>query len=158
MLYFCVSDFERMREDNSYEQIKEVFTDYLVKHKHRKTPERFAILERIGSYQSHFNAEKLFCDMQENYRVSLATIYNTLEILIAAKLVVKHQFGDQHAQFENTFGVNTHHHLICTRCGKVKEFSDKNLRVAIQTKSFMNFKMSHYSLNLYGLCSKCQNK
>ena len=158
MLYFCVSYFDIMKEVTSYEQIKDDFTEYLVKHKHRKTPERYAILERIGSYQEHFNAEKLFSDMQENYRVSLATVYNTLEILIDAELVVKHQFGDQHAQYEKTFGNNTHHHLICTSCGKVKEFSDKNLRVAIQTKSFSQFKMSHYSLNLYGLCSKCQNK
>jgi len=145
-----------MKEENSYQEIKDVFTEYLRIHQHRKTPERYAILERIFSYDGHFNADILYNIMQENYRVSLATIYNTLDLLLEAKLVIKHQLGGQFAQYEKTFGNNTHHHLVCTSCGKVKEFSDKQIRVAIQTRTFAHFEMSHYSLYLFGLCSKCK--
>jgi len=147
-----------MKEENSYESIKEVFTDYLKKHNHRKTPERYAILERINSYEGHFNADILFNLMQTEYRVSLATVYNTLEILQDCKLIIKHQLGGQFAQYEKTFGNNTHHHLICTHCGKVKEFTDKQLRIAIQNRKFAHFQTSHYSLYLYGLCRKCKDE
>lgn len=146
-----------MKEEASFDAIKEIFTEYLKKHKHRKTPERYAILERIFSYDGHFNAELLYTQMQENYRVSLATVYNTLELLQECRLIIKHQLGGQFAQYEKAFGSNTHHHLICTNCGKVKEFSDKQIRVAIQSRSFAHFQMSHYSLYLFGLCSKCKD-
>ena len=94
--------------------------------------------------------------MKSEYRVSLATIYNTLELLTECKLIIKHQIGGQFAQYEKTFGNNTHHHLICTNCGKVKEFTDKQLRLAIQNRKFAHFQMSHYSLYLYGLCQNCK--
>ena len=157
-MYFCWSHLQRMKEENSYAEIKEVFTEYLKKHQHRKTPERYAILERIYSYNGHFNADILYNIMQENYRVSLATIYNTLELLLESKLIIKHQLGGQFAQYEKAFGNNTHHHLVCTNCGKVKEFSDKQIRVAIQTRTFSHFEMSHYSLYLFGLCDKCKEE
>lgn len=147
-----------MKEENSFESIKAVFTDYLKKNHHRKTPERYAILERINSYEGHFNADILYNSMKENYRVSLATVYNTLELLLDCKLIIKHQLGGQFAQYEKAFGNNTHHHLICTNCGKVKEFSDKQIRVAIQSHTFAHFQMSHYSLYLFGLCSKCKEE
>lgn len=145
-----------MKEEVPYESIKELFTEYLKNHNHRKTPERYAILERIYLYEGHFNADILFNMMQAEYRVSLATIYNTLELLLDCKLIVKHQLGGQFAQYEKTFGNSTHHHLICTNCGKVKEFSDNQLRLSIQKRKFAHFQTSHYSLYMYGLCHKCK--
>ena len=145
-----------MKEDHSYESVRTVFTQYLAEHKHRKTPERYAILERIYSYVGHFNADLLYNNMKDEYRVSLATVYNTLELLLEAQLIIKHQLGGQFAQYEKNFGSNIHNHLICTNCGKVKEFSDKQIRTSIQTKRFSLFEISHYSLYLFGLCSKCK--
>ena len=150
-------DESKEKEENSFETVKQIFNDYLATHQHRKTPERYAILEQIYT-QGHFNAELLYNAMQKDYRVSLATIYNTLDLLLECKLIVKHQFGDQLAQYEKTFGTNIHHHLICTQCGKIKEFSDKNIKAAIQAKHFQTFQMSHYSLYIYGICSKCLKK
>ncbi len=147
-----------MKDDLSFDVVKDVFTQYLVEKKHRKTPERFAILEQIHNYDGHFNAETLFNIMENKYRVSLATIYNTLELLVDCRLVVKHQFGEQIAEYEKTFGPHTHHHLVCTSCGTVKEFSDRKIRNAVQSKRFATFDISHYSLYLYGLCRKCKNK
>lgn len=145
-----------MKEENPYEKIKEIFTEFLLKNNHRKTPERYAILERIYGYDGHFNAEMLYKDMQKDYRVSLATVYNTLDLLQNSHLVIKHQFGQQEAQYEKAFGDKIHHHLVCTRCGKIKEFSDKHIRIAIQNKHFAHFEKTHYSLYVYGLCSKCK--
>ncbi len=145
-----------MKEENI--SINKIFSDYLTKHNHRQTPERFAILEKIYSLDNHFIAEDLFKLMQDEYRVSLATIYNTLELLFEAGLVVKHQFKGMAAQYEKSIGTTPHHHTVCIVCGKVKEFSDKKIRIAIQSKRFAHFDSSHYSLYLYGVCQKCKKK
>ncbi len=144
-----------MKDEKIREEVKEVFSNFLVKNKYRKTPERFAILDYIYSQEGHFNAEMLFKDMQDKYRVSLATIYNTLDLLEDINLIVKHQFPGQAAHYEKTFGAVMHNHMVCTQCGRVKEFSDKKIRVAIQNKTFSNFNVTHYSLYIYGICNKC---
>lgn len=136
----------------------EIFTDYLVKRKHRKTPERFAILEKAYSFVGHFDAETLYKSMLNEYRVSLATVYNTLELLLDAGVIIKHQFDGQAAEFEKSIGAKIHHHLVCMVCGKIKEFTDKKIKRAIQSKTFASFESSHYSLYVYGMCKKCMKK
>lgn len=147
-----------MKEELAFEAVREVFTTYLQKKKHRKTPERFAILKQIFNNEGHFDADMLYNAMQNDYRVSLATIYNTLELLLDCGLIVKHPFAGQTAQFEKTLGNSIHHHLVCTKCGSVKEFSDKKIRTVVQSKTFTGFESSHYSLYLYGICKKCRNQ
>ncbi len=145
-----------VKDDFSYEAVRDIFTSYLEKKKMRKTPERYAILEKIYQSELHFDAEALCNDMQHEYRVSLATVYNTIELLLDCSLIVKHPFAGQTAKFEKTFGKQTHHHLICSKCGAVKEFTDKKIRTMLKNKAFATFETTHYSLYLYGICNKCK--
>jgi Fur family transcriptional regulator, ferric uptake regulator len=145
-----------MKEENPLPAAIGIFTEYLIKNKHRKTPERYAILEKVYGTEGHFNAETLFESMKDNYRVSLATVYNTLDLFLEIGLIVKHQFDGQPAQYEKALGLNMHHHSVCTVCGKIKEFTDKKIRKAIQSKVFTNFQSTHYSLYVYGVCKKCR--
>lgn len=147
-----------MKEDNTQPSVSEIFTDYLVKNKHRKTPERYAILQKIYAMEGHFDAEMLYDSMQKEYRVSLATVYNTLDLLLDAGLIVKHQFDGQSAQYEPAVGANMHNHCVCTVCGKIREFTDKKILNAIQSKDFANFYSTHYSLYVYGICKQCKKK
>lgn len=147
-----------MKEEQLQPSPTALFTEYLIRHKHRKTPERFAILEKIYSIDGHFNAETLYEEMQNEYRVSLATVYNTLDILHEASLIVKHQFDGQPAQYEKALGSSMHNHSVCTVCGRIKEFTDKKILQAIKAKEFANFESTHYSLYIYGICKKCQKK
>ena len=146
-----------MEDKNVKETVRQIFTEYLTANGHRKTPELYAILDTIYSIDGHFDIDTLYSLMadQENFRVSRATLYNTIILLINARLVIKHQFGNS-SQYEKCYNRDTHHHQICTQCGKVVEFQNEQLQQAIANTKLSRFTLSHYSLYLYGLCSKCE--
>lgn len=143
-------------EEDIREKINEALTEYLQNNGHRKTPERYAILDTIYTFKGHFDIDMLHSYMleKEKFRVSRATLYNTIFLLIDAGLVIKHQFGTT-SQYERAYNNETHHHLICTSCGKVMEFEDDSLQQAVAHTKFKRFHASHYSLYIYGWCSKC---
>ena len=93
-------------------------------------------------------------ETEGHFRVSRATLYNTIILLMDANLVIRHQFGNS-SQYERAYKNETHHHMICTECGKVTEFQDETLKEAIVSTKLKRFTAYHYSLYIYGICSKC---
>jgi len=133
------------------------FSDYLDEHGMRQTTERYAILNRILNINGHFTIEELQQLIDgDGFRVSRSTVYNTVELLIEAKLLRRHVFDGMQAQYERI--TLPHTHLICTHCGKVKEVRDTNFAAFMNARRFNAFNVDHYSLYVYGTCSTCARK
>ncbi len=97
----------------------------------------------------------------QNYRVSRATVYNTLELLVSCDLITKHQFGKNLAQYEKSYGFKQHDHLICLECSEVLEFCDPRIQqIKAMMGDILEFEVTHHSLNLYGKCNKvvCEHR
>ncbi len=142
-------------QENIIHRVKEIFNKYLDQKSLRRTSERFAILEEIY-HIGHFDSQMLYDNMlKKNYRVSRATVYNTLDLLIECGLVIKHQFGEQMAIYEKAYHYKQHDHLICTDCKKIFEFCDPRLqRTKDMVSEMLDFEIKRHSLTFYGNCRK----
>ncbi len=125
---------------------------------HRKTSERFAILDAVYDMKGHFSLDELGETMEsQNFRVSRATLYNTMRLFIELRLVVRHRFIGQ-TKYEACYNNEDHIHQICTVCGAVTEIESEAITNLIADTKLQRFRKDGFSLYIYGVCSRCQTK
>ena len=105
-------------ELSNFQKAEKHLTEYLELKGLRKTVERFAILEEIYARDDHFEAEELYISLKlKKIALSQATVYNTLEVLVEAELIIKHHFGNKiSSRYEKAQGRKQQDQLICTDC------------------------------------------
>jgi len=87
----------------------------------------------------------------KNYRVSRATLYNTIDLLIDSGLVRKHQFGKNQAQYEKSYFDRQHDHVILTDTGEVIEFCDPRIEsIKATIEEVFDITIDKHSLYFYG--------
>lgn len=147
-----------MTKDVVRKRVREILTHYLELNNHRKTPERYAILDAVYTMNRHFTLDELDKTLQKsNFRVSRATLYNTMKLFIKLRLVIRHRFMSQ-TVYEGCYDNEQHIHQICTICGKVTEVNVPAIQQAIESTKLYRFRKDGFTLYIYGVCSSCQRR
>ena len=134
---------------------------------YRLTVPRGAILDVLSKTSKHLSAEDVYMTIHNVYpQVGLTTVYRTLELLVHMGLVFKFDFGDGRARYElseGPKGIRHHHHLVCSDCGRVidyTDFIDEEIELLNNTEKGLskkfNFKITNHLIQFYGLCDKCK--
>lgn len=137
---------------------KGIFREFLSKKGLKFTKERENILHEAFSFHGHFHPEDLLLNMRnKNIRVSKASIYRTLPLLVESGLIAQVEMDDKHTHYEHIFGHGHHDHLICLKCGRIIEVFYPRLE-AIQDELCREngFEGLKHTLEIRGYCSKCR--
>lgn len=136
----------------------DVLNKFLKSDNHRKTPERYAVLDAIYSMDSLFTIDALNEALNEKrFRVSRATLYNCMNLFLKLGLVVRHHLQDA-IVYEAAFSAQGYVRLICRMCGRVTEQKNLELEKTIGEMKISRFRKDNFTLYLYGVCGKCQSK
>ncbi len=136
---------------------EEVFRDYIQSKGLKFTPERKSILNYVFENHGHFEVEELLFEMRKNkVRVSKATIYRTVALLVKCGLLREVIFGEKHTHYEHVYGHEHHEHLVCIGCGKIIEFCDERIEKFQDEVCVKNrFKPENHRFQITGYCEDC---
>lgn len=123
-------------------------------------PRRLVFEEVLSLPKIHPNADDIYKNLQKKEKkVSRASIYRTLHLLVKSGLVSQIDLGEQHSHYELEGTDAGHGHLVCLSCGKVKEFSRRQIHGVLNRMSRENkFKVERFSVQIFGFCEECQKK
>jgi Fur family transcriptional regulator, ferric uptake regulator len=135
------------------------FRSYLREQNLPVTLQRLAIADAVLSADEHLSADEIARAVRaRGSNVGTATVYRTLDILVASGLVVERDFGEGFKRFEAARDVPQHEHLLCTVCGRVVEFRDERLeRITTLHAEAHGFARQRHRLVIYGVCGDCQH-
>lgn len=135
-------------------------------HGSRWTVPRRAVLDLLSHTSKHMSAKEVYRSLQKLYPgIGLTTVYRTLDLLVRMGLLHKFSFGTGESRFEfkSDSDDSHHHHLICTHCGKIldyTDFVDEELELVKKTEQALalkhNFRITGHNIEFYGLCARCQ--
>jgi Fur family ferric uptake transcriptional regulator len=136
----------------------QVFREYIRRRGLRQTQEREKILEEITRSHDHFDVDELHRRLWEKDRkISKASIYRTLPLLLDCGLIREVEFSEGHWHYEHIYGHPHHCHLRCLSCGSVIEFEEPLLDQVQQNLAVAyGFIIKDHTLTVQGYCPQCQ--
>lgn len=135
-----------------------LFQAYLRRHGLKFTPERRDLFDEIFKRHEHFEADELLFRMKQRGRkISRATIYRGLELLVAAGVVGRVRVGDEGFRYERLHAGEHHDHLICLGCGRIIEFYEPKIE-GLQDRvcARLGFRAVTHSHEIRGFCRDCR--
>jgi Fur family ferric uptake transcriptional regulator len=137
---------------------KSIFDDHIQASGLRRTAQRNLILETFLSTEEHLTSDDLYWIVQKkDPSIGQTTVYRTLKLLTEAGLAREVRFGDNKTYYEHHYNHEHHDHMICTQCGRVIEFFSADIEaLQDQMADKFEFKPTHHSLRLWGVCKECQ--
>lgn len=136
---------------------RERFLQFLRSRGQRVTQERLALFEEIFAQHKHIDAEELLAAMKaRGLKISRATVYRNLDLLVECGMVRKQRLGQDRFFYEHIHGGQHHDHLVCTVCGRVVEFVSPGI-AALQAEICRahGFVPTRHTLQISGLCNQC---
>ena len=123
----------------------------------RVTSQRALLLELIRQGKGHLDADELYRRArQKQPRLSLSTVYRSLQMFKKLGLVEELHFDDDHHHYEVKPSAE-HHHLLCLGCGKVVEFHNQLSRyIKRNVAEAKGFEIVDTELRMTGYCAKCR--
>jgi Fur family ferric uptake transcriptional regulator len=123
----------------------------------RVTSQRALILEIIRQGKGHLDADEIYRRARSvQPRLSLSTVYRTVQALKRLDLIEELHFDDSHHHYEVKPSTE-HHHLVCLKCGRVIEFAYPLSRhVKRNVAEARNFNIIETELRMKGYCARCR--
>jgi Fur family ferric uptake transcriptional regulator len=130
--------------------------EQLKKAGYKLTPARRAVIEVLETEVEHPSHQQILEEGQKIYpKLSRATVYRTMELLVELRLVRPLYLNDPTQRFVSATG--GHHHLVCSSCGKIFEFDQCTVdQLATELSGKYNFEIFSHLLEFHGLCETCQ--
>lgn len=140
--------------------VKDVFQKFLAEKGLRFTKEREAVLDEVLSRKGHFDLEEIYFSMRDKgAKVSRASIYRTIPLLVESGILEEAERVDKQARYELTYGSTHHDHMVCTECGRVIEFRSPSIeRLQDGLCRARGFKGTSHTLEIRGVCRECRSK
>ena len=132
----------------------------LKQHGYKLTAQRRAVLNAIATSRDHLTPAAIYDRVCQEYpSIGLVTIYRTLDILADLRLICEVHSGGNCRSYLMRRPQEHHHHLICSECGTVADFTDCDLtKLANRLSRETGFKIEGHLLEFSGRCQNCQSK
>lgn len=139
---------------------RQIFGEYIKAEGLKVTAQRNHILNAFLATDKHVSVEDIYILANRGKRrVGLATVWRTMKLIADCGLAREVAFDDGVSRFEHTHGKSHHHHLICTRCKKVIEFTSKEMdEVERSIAEDYEFELESHRFEIFGLCKDCRRK
>jgi Fur family ferric uptake transcriptional regulator len=142
-------------------EIRRAFESFLRERSLKLTPQRERIFDRAFSTHEHFTAEAMYTWLarQPGPRVSRATVYRTLSLLLEGEFMKSLDVGRGELVYEHVLGHGHHDHMVCLDCGRIEEFHDERIEeLQLEAALKKGFELVKHDHRLIGYCRACAAK